>query len=130
MDINGEGFRLQDKVSRLCNWCKEGSRVGWAYASSNEDYYFHVGCVPEMMLEAGQNEGGDGSGSDDDDDGKSVAVVSKMKLQLQRNSKGNGGRGNKYWQMLKSILRIVMCVLLGDPTITLACVVTKSLLSK
>ena len=134
MDINGEGFRLQDKVSRRCNWCKEGSRVGWAYASSNDDYYFHVGCVPEIMLEAWQNEGGGGggggSGSDDDDDGKSVAVVSKMKLQLQRNSKGNGGRGSKYWKMLKSILRIVMCVLLGDPTITLACVVTESLLSK
>ncbi|KAJ9684974.1 hypothetical protein PVL29_017126 [Vitis rotundifolia] len=68
---------------------------GWAYASSNEDYYVAV-----------QNEGG--SGSDDDDD-KSVAEMSKM--ELQHNSKGNEGRGNKYWKMLKSILKIIMCVL-------------------
>ncbi|KAL6311850.1 hypothetical protein AAG906_024444 [Vitis piasezkii] len=114
-DACGKAFRLQDKVSRRCNWCKEGSRVGWAYASSNDDYYFHVGCVPEMMLEAWQNGGGGGSGSDDDDDGKSVAVVSKMKLQLQRNSKGNGGRGSKYWKMLKSILRIVICFFFLQP---------------
>ena len=94
MDIYGEEFRLQDKVSRLCNWWKKrelegrGSDVqGWAYAWSNKHYYFHVGCVQEMMLEAWQNEGGGGS-----DDDKSVAAVSKMNLQLQRTSKGNGGK--------------------------------------
>ncbi|XP_034704245.1 uncharacterized protein LOC117928477 [Vitis riparia] len=131
MDINGEGFRLQDKVSRRCNWCGKkklqggGSDVqGWAYASSNEHYYFHVGCVPEMMRDAWQNDGG--SGNDDD---KSVAAVSKMKMQLQRNSKGNRGRGNKYWKMLKSILKIIVSVLLGDP-ITLTCVVAELLLPK
>ena len=134
MDIHGEDFWLQDKVSRRCNWCRKkklhgrGSGVqGWAYASRNEDYYFHVGCVPEMTLDAWQNDGG--SGNDDDDD-RSVATVSKMKMQLQRNSKGNRGRGNKYWKMLKSILKIIVSVLLGDPTITLACVVAESLLSK
>lgn len=130
VDIQGVKFWLQDEVSRRCNWCRKrelegrGSRVqGWAYASSNGDYYFHVRCVPEMMLEAWQNDGG----SDDD---KSVAAVSKMKLQLQRNSKGNRGRGNKYWKMLKKILKIMMCALLGDPTITLACAVTEAFLSK
>ncbi|KAL6327918.1 hypothetical protein AAG906_027329 [Vitis piasezkii] len=88
MDIYGKEFWFKIR----CQGCAIGERRG---------------NLREMMLEAWQNEGGGGS-----DDDKSVAVVSKMNLQLQRNSKGNGGKGNKYWKMLKSILRIIMCDLL------------------
>ena len=95
--------------------------------SSKEDLnYFHV---PEMMLEAWQNDGGCRGLDKEDDDDKSVEEVSKMRLQLLRNLNENEGKGIKNQKTLESILRVIVCVLSGDPGMALACV-TEALLSK
>ena len=82
-----------------------------------------------MMLEAWQNDGGCRGLDKEDDDDKSVEEVSKMRLQLLRNLNENEGKGIKNQKTLESILRVIVCVLSGDPGMALACV-TEALLSK
>ncbi|KAK9283318.1 hypothetical protein L1049_011557 [Liquidambar formosana] len=118
LSIDGTKFRLRDEVSSKCIWCNKrrledtvkGIR-GWSYVSKCEKYHFHVYCATEMVLSSWK----DGSGNNND----CLALENlELPIQVQRN---RNGRGSKLLRIVKVFLKTLACILLGDPTITLTC---------
>jgi hypothetical protein len=121
--IDGEKFWLSDKVSNKCIWCKKKKLPnsakgipGLSYVSKSENYHFHVYCAMEMVLESWNNM---------PKDDNICLALENLELPLQRNSSGSSGKGRKYLRIVKMVLRTIVTILLGDPTITLACLLVE-----
>ncbi|KAG7998883.1 hypothetical protein I3843_01G277900 [Carya illinoinensis] len=119
IDIDGVEFRLCNKVSQKCLWCKKRKLPncvkgipGWSHLAKSDNCHFHVYCVTEMVLESWKN---------GPKDSNCLALENlKLELPLQANLFRRRGRGSKYLRMVK-FLGTILAILLGDPTITLAC---------
>ncbi|KAJ0045739.1 hypothetical protein Pint_06281 [Pistacia integerrima] len=111
-------FMLCDKVLSKCILCNKkklkGSvkgNSGWSYVSTREEYNFHVYCTLKMLQEAWK----DGDSSDNNG-----LVPGNLKLPIEGYLKPMKGNGNKYFKIVKMFLELLVSILLGDLTITLA----------
>ncbi|KAK6130090.1 hypothetical protein DH2020_036163 [Rehmannia glutinosa] len=108
--IDDTVFNLRPKVSSRCKSCKrrkisDGDRdvPGWAYVSTCDKYNFHVFCMLEMVHEAWMKNGEMG--------------LEKVELrQLVRFSRNRGSGRGAVFETMKSVLKIILAALLGDPT--------------
>ncbi|KAI3453675.1 hypothetical protein Pfo_010338 [Paulownia fortunei] len=110
--IDGTVFDLRAKVSSKCMWCKkreisDGKRdvPGWSYVSTCNKYHFHVYCMLEMVHEAWMKNGEMG--------------LEKVELRNMVKSRRNRGSGSSF-ETIKSVLKIILAVLLGDPTVLIS----------
>ncbi|KAK6117090.1 hypothetical protein DH2020_049135 [Rehmannia glutinosa] len=108
--IDDTVFDLRPKVSSRCKSCKrrkisDGDRdvPGWAYVSTCDKYNFHVFCMLEMVHEAWMKNGEMG--------------LEKVELRQLVKFSGNKGSGRgAVFETMKSVLKIILAALLGDPT--------------
>lgn len=130
-EIEDVKFKLNKKVKGKCMWCnrkslKDGGRDnGWSYMSKCGKYHVHVACVTEMALEAwyNNNSSGGGGSSSSSGGGGQESLALKMKLKEVQAVGGYGGGGfekNKFWRILKFIIKTVVSIVIGDPTMILA----------
>ncbi|KAG6578704.1 hypothetical protein SDJN03_23152, partial [Cucurbita argyrosperma subsp. sororia] len=129
-------FNLHKKMKGKCIWCKSkrledgGEDNGWSYVSECEEYHVHVACVTEMALEAwyksqscngGSNSrSGGGSGMRSSTSGtQSVAVKLNLK-EIQARRRAERGGIEKFWRVVKFIVKTVISIVIGDPTMILA----------
>lgn len=111
-------FNLHEKVKGRCMWCKKknindsGQDNGWSYISECGEYHVHVACVTEIALESWYRSGGNTSE-------QSLALKMNLK-EIQARGRGNGGRGNKFWRILKILIQTIVSIVIGDPTTILA----------
>ncbi|KAH6777743.1 hypothetical protein C2S51_009055, partial [Perilla frutescens var. frutescens] len=104
-------FDLRPEVFSKCIRCKkrkitDGERDvrGWSYVSTCNKYHFHVYCMMEMVHEACMKYGEIG--------------LERVELrQLVKSRRNGGSRANKMIEMMKSVLKIMLAALLGDPTV-------------
>lgn len=126
LKIDGTEFRLCEGVDSSCYWCGKvkvrdsvsGIR-GWSYVSKCDKYHLHVYCVTEMVVDLWAEKNRIANNN------KSLDLEN---LEIPRSStlakrRKNGGRGNKYWRIMKAIFKTIACILLGDPTIAVTCLV-------
>lgn len=107
-------FGLRAKVSSKCMWCKkrkisDGERdvPGWSYVSTCGKYHVHVYCMVQIVLEGCIANGEMG-----------LEKVEMRKLVRSRGSRGSGSRN--VFETIKSILKIILAALLGDPTLLIS----------
>ncbi|KAG6399292.1 hypothetical protein SASPL_140768 [Salvia splendens] len=112
--IDNTIFDLQSDVSSKCIRCKkkkitDGARDvrGWSYVSACGKYHFHVYCMAELVHDACMRYGEVGPGTG----------------ELARSSRGRGSRAEKMLQMIKSVVKIILAALLGDPTMLISNVI-------
>ncbi|GFY82180.1 hypothetical protein Acr_02g0004200 [Actinidia rufa] len=124
--IDGTDFILRDKVKSKCMWCKKKklcgttSRVpGWSYVSGCREYHFHVYCVAKMVHKAWQRGEVDESGNS--------SALDKIDLRVMAKSGRKGRSGSGFGRTIRIFLKTIVAILLGDPTITLACVLFDAL---
>ncbi|KAK1571947.1 hypothetical protein Q3G72_025294 [Acer saccharum] len=136
LKVDDVKFNLRDKVSKKCFWCNrrrlEGSVSGirgWSYVSKCEKYHFHVNCASEMMLEGWKNESYSNNNNNNDQTAPdSLALALKnLELPIERRSRGYGGgsSGDKFIRIVKMFFKVFVGILLGDPTMTLTCLVAE-----
>ncbi|KAK1396266.1 Phorbol-ester/DAG-type domain-containing protein [Heracleum sosnowskyi] len=116
MLINGMKFKLTEKLTSKCIWCKSKilkgtSEGGWSYESKCKQYHFHVYCIKEMMQESWK------TGYHKDEISLSLK---NSDLRLGRRLNGGSSRSGKYWKIVKVFMTAVVAILLGDPTALLA----------
>ncbi|KAI3981233.1 hypothetical protein MKX01_041372 [Papaver californicum] len=146
--IEGEGvkFNLHEKLSAECSWC--GKRriwdkvTGWSYVSTCNNFHFHVNCVKEMVVkiwERGhfntENAPRIGYGEYDRD----FKNGNMNTFTFERRIVGNIERGvvnrtrmrdgvEKYLRIAKLVMRSIVSIILGDPTVAITWLV-ESLIS-
>ncbi|KAL8145695.1 hypothetical protein AgCh_003731 [Apium graveolens] len=118
MVFDGVKFKLNEKVTSKCVWCKRKtlkgkSKGGWSYKSKCNQYHFHVHCITDMIHESWKS-------GDYKDESTSILSLKNPKLCLGRSSIRGSLRGGKYWKIAKVFLKAVVAILLGDPTAILA----------
>lgn len=112
-------FDLRTEVFSKCIWCKkkkisDGKRDvrGWSYVSTCGKYHFHVYCMVELVHEACMKYG-------------DIGLQNIELKQLAKFSNSGGSRAGKTLQMIKSIMKIILSVLLGDPTMLISNVIVE-----
>ncbi|KAJ0046322.1 hypothetical protein Pint_06302 [Pistacia integerrima] len=122
LPVDDVKFDLCDKVLSKCLWCNKKKREGtvsgvrgWTYVSKCKKHHFHVNCATEMALE------GWDKGTYNDD--YSLALQN-VELPIQRHNR-NQRSGNKFIRMVKVFFKTIAAILLGDPTITLTCLLVE-----
>lgn len=116
-----EGVRLSlsDEVNSRCLYCnsKEIARgvKGWSYVSSCGNYCYHVACVKEIAYENWKK-------------GKFSGISGEMNSLWLPNQgmvpRRNGSwSGIAYWKMAKTILKLIISAIFGDPLSLIAVVV-------
>ncbi|XP_044460460.1 uncharacterized protein LOC123192056 [Mangifera indica] len=122
--IDGVRFELCKKVLSKCHWCNKKkpdgsvSKIrGWSYVSKCNKYHIHVNCFKEMVLEGWENRA-----CQDD----CSLTLQNLELPLQRKNR-NQRNGNKFSMMVKIFFKTIAAILLGDPTISLTCLLVKFL---
>ncbi|KAK1396268.1 Phorbol-ester/DAG-type domain-containing protein [Heracleum sosnowskyi] len=116
---DGVKFKLNDKVTSKCIWCKRKSlkgksEGGWSYTSKCNQYHFHVHCITELIQESWKR-------GDYENETTSILSLKDPELRLRRSSNGGSwSRGGKYWKIVKLFMTAVVSILLGDPTAVLA----------
>ncbi|KAK2639978.1 hypothetical protein Ddye_027773 [Dipteronia dyeriana] len=130
LKVDDVQFKLRDKVLKKCFWCNrkrlEGSVSkikGWSYVSNHEKYHFHVYCASEMMLEGWKNESYSNNNDNDQTAPGSLASASELPKQGRSRENGSGSSGGKFIRITKMFFKILVGILLGDPTATLTCLV-------
>ncbi|KAG9453488.1 hypothetical protein H6P81_006392 [Aristolochia fimbriata] len=124
-------LRLKPKKasSSKCQRCGKNKHrnnaSGWWYVSTDGEYKFHVACIKNMAVEewkrrrsaqkAGTTTLALGMSEDD-----------VFPLQIARRG-GNGGGFRKYQRILKLVVKLLVSVLVGDPTAVFAGVVASLL---
>uniref|UniRef100_A0A0D3GY21 DC1 domain-containing protein n=1 Tax=Oryza barthii TaxID=65489 RepID=A0A0D3GY21_9ORYZ len=134
----GATFVLRRKVKHRCTSCRamEGFYRPWCYRSKNTDQrmYLHVKCIKEIMAGLGHG-GGSGEASKmhhheimaagssrrgADAGGEADDRVNRVIARLQERAGGGGSSKSKLvrrvCEVLLMLMRVVMGVLLGDPT--------------
>ncbi|XP_048333977.2 uncharacterized protein LOC132799164 [Ziziphus jujuba] len=133
LKIDGKEFRLSERVDSSCFWCGKvkvqgsfsGAR-GWSYVSMCNEYHLHVHCATEMVSEVWKNK--DKLGNDNNNNNNDCLDLENLKLPKDlAKLRKDGARGNKYWRIIKTILRTIACILMGEPTITMTCLVVELL---
>lgn len=120
MVIDGVKFKLNEKVTSKCIWCKSKTLKGksegsWSYKSKCNKYHFHVHCITEMIHESWK------SGDYKDESTASILSLKNPELRLQRRRSdgGSSSKGGKYWKIVKVFMTAVVAILLGDPAVLL-----------
>jgi hypothetical protein len=112
IEMDGVNFQLCNKVSKKCSFCKKkklpNGVQGWSYVSKSDNYHFHVYCTMQMVVESWKNW---------PKDNNCLALENLELPVLQANSFGSGGKGGKFLRIVMAILRSIVAVLLGDPTL-------------
>ncbi|EAY84511.1 hypothetical protein OsI_05884 [Oryza sativa Indica Group] len=134
-------FVLRRKVKHRCSSCRamEGYYRPWCYRSKNipdhhQRVYLHINCIKEIMaglghggggeaskmhrheiMAAGSSRGADAAGGEGAND-----RVNRVIARLQERAGGGGSSKSKLvrrvCEVLVMLMRVVMGVLLGDPT--------------
>lgn len=146
--IDDVEFNLHKKVNGKCVWCKRrslrdggGADNGWSYVSGCGKYHVHVGCISDMALEEWNNScnnynnsirraAGSSSSSGSRSSsyhatssriaGQSLGVKFNLKEIEGRKNGGEYGNKRKYWMILKFIVKTIVSIVIGDPTMLLA----------
>lgn len=112
--IDNTVFDLRAEVLSKCSHCKkkkitDGDRDvrGWSYVSGCNKYHFHVFCMVEMVHETCMRYGETG-----------LETVELREIARSRRSRGS--RGSKIFEMIKSVMKILLAALLGDPTMLIS----------
>ncbi|KAL9418819.1 hypothetical protein AB3S75_036718 [Citrus x aurantiifolia] len=121
LPIENIKFKLRNKVSSKCIWCKkknlEGTVSGirgWSYVSECKEYHFHVHCAMDMVIDGWRN------GAFNNQDGNSLAALENLELPLLRQYlSGNRRSSSKFTKVVKIVLKTIVGILLGDPTVVL-----------
>ncbi|KAH7548088.1 hypothetical protein JRO89_XS14G0065600 [Xanthoceras sorbifolium] len=102
---------------------------GWSYVSKCDKYHFHVNCATEMAHEGWRNESYNNNNNNNDSDSLALALEN-LELPIQgRLRRGGGGSGSKFIRIVKMFFNAFVGILLGDPTITLTCLVAELIAS-
>ncbi|XP_058099877.1 protein VACUOLELESS GAMETOPHYTES-like [Magnolia sinica] len=113
-----------------CGWMKVRKKErSWSYVSTSKEYCFHVSCVKDMLVEEWEKEY---FGHDHEEVGKNgLALQIKVpKLQLSvPNNKGANGKFNKYWNIIKVAIQVIISILVGDPTALVGGLITSVITS-
>lgn len=121
LTLDGVTFRLRGTGLSDCVLCKkateEGRDRGWSYVSEDNRFQFHVSYALEMM--------------DDGIDGWIRGGTTEDRLDwknLEQRGVGflkrSGGTGKMCWKIAKVFLRIVIGIVLGDPTAFISLIVS------
>ncbi|KAK9189737.1 hypothetical protein WN943_018336 [Citrus x changshan-huyou] len=121
LPIENIKFKLRNKVSSKCIWCKkknlEGTVSGirgWSYVSECKEYHFHVHCAMDMVIDGWRN------GAFNYQDGNSLAALENLELPvLRQHLSGNRRRSSKFMKVVKIVFKTIAGILLGDPTVVL-----------
>ncbi|KAL8053797.1 hypothetical protein ABFX02_05G097500 [Erythranthe guttata] len=108
-------FSLRAKVSSKCMWCRkrkisDGKRdvPGWSYVSACKKYHVHVYCMAEIVHAACVENG----------------EMGLEKVDMRKLARVSGNRGSRsggaVFGTVKSILKIILSALLGDPTMLIS----------
>ncbi|XP_038889227.1 uncharacterized protein LOC120079117 [Benincasa hispida] len=143
-EIEDVKFNLHKKVRGKCMWCNRkslkdgGNDNGWSYMSECGNYHVHVACITEMALEEWYNYNNNNKqqrgGTSSSSGGSMRAMKSttttttapqslavKLKVQeIQARRRGDGGGKDKFWRILKFIIKTVVSIVIGDPTMIVA----------
>ncbi|KAJ8635572.1 hypothetical protein MRB53_009846 [Persea americana] len=110
------------KLSRPCNKCQKKG-PGWSYRSDCKKYNLHVACAKELLMEAWdaiyRNE--------DANKVREIQTRIPKMVVAEKNhhhdkGKGGGGKILKWARTVTVAVRVVVSVLLGDPTAIIAAV--------
>ncbi|KGN51305.1 uncharacterized protein LOC105435688 [Cucumis sativus] len=118
-------FNLYKKVKGKCMWCKKrtinphGQTNGWSYISECGEYHVHVACVIEMALEEWHKNGGNWINANNANQDQQLALQKLNLKAIKARGRGKGGKGNKYWRILKVFIGTIVSIVLGDPTTVL-----------
>ncbi|KAH7548100.1 hypothetical protein JRO89_XS14G0067000 [Xanthoceras sorbifolium] len=131
LKVDDVKFRLHDKVLKKCFWCNrrrlKGSVSGirgWSYVSKCGKYHFHVNCATEMAHEGWRNESYSNNNNNNND--SDSLALENLELPIQgRLRRCGGGRGSKFIRIVKMFFNAFVGILLGDPTITLTCLIAE-----
>ncbi|KAK2666006.1 hypothetical protein Ddye_004580 [Dipteronia dyeriana] len=125
-----------DKECLLCEKKKlEGSVSGvrgWSYVSKCEEYRFHVSCATKMVVEEFKKDQNmrlleDNNNDDDDDDSSGLAVALKNRMvRIEGDRRRRSGK-KKYIRIAKIFFKAFVCILLGDPGVSLVCLLAEQL---
>ncbi|KAF3433724.1 hypothetical protein FNV43_RR24827 [Rhamnella rubrinervis] len=113
-----------DECKRYCDAC--GKPVtGFVYHCEEDDLDFHPCC---LNLESKLKINGTKFRLWRDSVAINNECLDLENLEIPRSRsleklRKNGGRGNKYWKMMKVFFKTIACILLGDPTIAVTCLV-------
>ncbi|KAF8402905.1 hypothetical protein HHK36_010997 [Tetracentron sinense] len=123
LEANGVKLDLKKTISSNCGRCRSRALwkkvTGWSYVSTCGQYQFHVSCVKDMIAENWKNgyyflhQRGTGF------DMSSVAPESTVpSLQVAHRNAGSSSGGGimKYSKIAMLVLKVVISVILGDPT--------------
>lgn len=119
--INGDTvFNLKAKVVSKCMWCKKKKIsddkkrgvLGWSYISECNKHHIHVYCMTEMMRDAFIMNGDKG--------------LDKVDLRTVAKRGRNGATStSKTFEMIKSLIKVILSALLGDPTLLISSVLVE-----
>lgn len=79
-----------------------------------------MACATEMALEEWYKNGGDWINVDNADQDPNLALQKVNLKAIQARGRGDGGKGNKFWRILKVFIKTIVSIVLGDPTTVLA----------
>lgn len=130
VNIDGKTFRLCESVGSRCFCCGkvkiEGSVSGirgWSYISTCNEYHLHVHCVTKMVSEVWKNR--DKVSNDNENECLDLENL-KLPKNLAKLRKDDVS-GHKCWRIIKAFFRTIACILMGEPTITMTCLVVELL---
>ncbi|GFY82182.1 hypothetical protein Acr_02g0004220 [Actinidia rufa] len=115
------GPRLEDgwDLHPCCSKLVKELRIDGTDFILRDKYHFHVYCVAKMVHKAWQRGEVDESGNS--------SALDKIDLRVVAKSGRKGGSGSGFGRTIRIFLKTIVAILLGDPTITLACVLFDAL---
>ncbi|XP_023551521.1 uncharacterized protein LOC111809312 [Cucurbita pepo subsp. pepo] len=120
-------FNLQWKMEGECMWCKSerledgGEDNGWSYVSECGEYHVHVACVTKMALDEWyKNQSGGGGSTRSTTSGTQSVAVRLNPREIQARRQVERGGIEKFWRVMKFIVKTVISIVIGDPTTILA----------
>ena len=92
---------------------------GWSYVSGCGNYHVHVYCVAKMAAKIVHEAWKKG----EVDESSDSSALDRIDLRVVAKSGRKGGSGSGFGKTIRIFLQTIVAILLGDPTITLACLV-------
>lgn len=120
-------FELREKASHKCTGCggSGGYMTFWFYRSKCKKYYLHVRCVKEILLGQQLNQLAAAAGSSSSSSSSSSAAVAagdvvttfvKERALEKYKKKMDGETFERILRVVATVLRVILGVLIGDPT--------------
>ncbi|XP_038889225.1 uncharacterized protein LOC120079114 [Benincasa hispida] len=119
-----------DKCRRICDACTKPIN-GFMYHCKKRDLDLHPCCenlkinyqiedvefnLHKEVQEEWYKNGGDWINVDNADQDPNLALQKVNLKAIQARGRGDGGKGNKFWRILKVFIKTIVSIVLGDPT--------------